>query len=303
MTDSAAGVKRPGAQGTQPRRSSLWLREMSWRHGVAWVAIAFALVPVLWVVSAAFTAKPTITSGALIPRDPTLDNFGILMQNPDQPYLRWYLNTMILAIIVAVVTVIIAASAAYAFSRFRFRGRKVGLMFLLLVQMFPQFLSLVAIYLILAQISDVFVGYGLDSLVGLGLVYLGGAMGINAWLIKGFFDTIPIEIDESAKVDGASHGQVFWGIILPLAAPVLAVVGLLSFIGTINEFLLASVLLDSPERLTLAVGLQQFIGNRYTENWGPFAAGALLAAIPVVILFLLLQRFIVGGLTQGAVKG
>ena len=151
--------------------------------------------------------------------------------------------------------------------------------------------------------ADVFAGMGLDSLVGLGLVYLGGAMGINAWLIKGFFDTIPIEIDESAKVDGASHGQVFWGIILPLAAPVLAVVGLLSFIGTINEFLLASVLLDSPERLTLAVGLQQFIGNRYSENWGPFAAGALLAAIPVVILFLVLQKFIVGGLTQGAVKG
>jgi len=282
---------------------SEWLRSRAWRHAVAWVAITLALLPVLWVVSAAFTAKPSITSGSIVPRDPTLVNFSILVSNPDQPYLRWYLNTMVLAIVVAVVTVLIAAGAAYAFSRFRFKGRKVGLMFLLLVQMFPQFLSLVAIYLILAQISDVFAGMGLDSLFGLGLVYLGGAMGINAWLIKGFFDTIPIEIDESAKVDGATHGQIFWGIILPLAAPVLAVVGLLSFIGTINEFLMASVLLESPERLTLAVGLQQFIGNRYSENWGPFAAGALLAAIPVVILFLVLQRFIVGGLTQGSVKG
>ncbi len=169
--------------------------------------------------------------------------------------------------------------------------------------MFPQFLALVAIYLIMAQISDVFGGIGLDTLIGLTLVYLGGAMGVNAWLIKGFFDTIPMEIDESAKVDGASHGQIFWGIILPLAAPVLAVVGLLSFIFTINEFIIASSLLQSPEKLTLAVGLQQFIGEQYSENWGPFAAGALLAAIPVVILFIFLQKFIVGGLTQGSVKG
>jgi len=155
----------------------------------------------------------------------------------------------------------------------------------------------------MAQISDVFSAIGLDSLIGLGLVYLGGAMGINAWLIKGFFDTIPMEIDESAKVDGASHGQIFWGIILPLAAPVLAVVGLLSVIFTINEFVIARSLLQSPQKLTLAVGLQQFIGEKYSENWGPFAAGALLAAIPVVILFIFLQKFIVGGLTQGSVKG
>jgi arabinogalactan oligomer/maltooligosaccharide transport system permease protein len=215
----------------------------------------------------------------------------------------WYLNTMVLALVVAFFTVLIGAGAAYAFSRFRFTGRKVGLMFLLLVQMFPQFLALVAIYLIMAQVSEVFDGIGLDSLIGLGLVYLGGAMGINAWLIKGFFDTIPMEIDESAKVDGASHGQIFWGIILPLSAPVLAVVGLLSVIFTINEFVIASTLLQSPNRLTLAVGLQQFIGEKYSENWGPFAAGALLAAIPVVLLFIFLQKFIVGGLTQGSVKG
>ena len=210
---------------------------------------------------------------------------------------------MLVGIITAFFTVIIAAGAAFAFSRFRFKGRKVGLMFLLLVQMFPQFLSLVAIYAIMVQIGDVFPPIGLDTLAGLILVYLGGSMGMNAWLIKGFFDTIPMEIDESAKVDGATHGQVFWGIILPLAAPVLAVVALLSFIGTINEFIIASSLIQTPSTKTLAVGLQGFISNQYAENWGPFAAGALLAAIPVVILFLFLQKFIVGGLTQGSVKG
>lgn len=282
---------------------SRWMRKLGWRHVVAWVALFFALFPVLWVVSAAFTNDPSISSGNLIPRETTLDNFQRLFENPDQPYLRWYINTMALAIITAISTVLIAAMAAYAFSRFRFKGRKVGLMFLLLVQMFPQFLSLVAIYLIMSQITDVFAGIGLDTLTGLGLVYLGGSMGVNAWLIKGFFDTIPMEIDESAKVDGATHGQIFWGIILPLAAPVLAVVGLLSFIGTINEFIIASALLQSPENKTLAVGLQGFISQQYSENWGPFAAGALLAAIPVVILFMFLQRFIVSGLTAGSVKG
>ena len=288
----------------QKRRTfGKWLREMGWRHAVAWIALAFALLPILWVVSAAFTKSPTISSASIIPENPTLDNFHQLLDNPDQPYANWYINTMVLALVVAFFTVLIGAAAAYAFSRFRFKGRKVGLVFLLLVQMFPQFLALVAIYLIMAQISDVFSAIGLDSLIGLGLVYLGGAMGINAWLIKGFFDTIPMEIDESAKVDGASHGQIFWGIILPLAAPVLAVVGLLSVIFTINEFVIARSLLQSPEKLTLAVGLQQFIGEKYSENWGPFAAGALLAAIPVVILFIFLQKFIVGGLTQGSVKG
>jgi arabinogalactan oligomer / maltooligosaccharide transport system permease protein len=287
----------------QRRTFGHWVRNMGWRHAIAWVALFFALFPVLWVASAAFTNDPSISSGNLIPNEVTISNFQRLFENPDQPYMRWYINTMILAILTAISTVLIAAMAAYAFSRFRFKGRKVGLMFLLLVQMFPQFLSLVAIYLIMSQITDVFAGIGLDTLAGLMLVYLGGSMGVNAWLIKGFFDTIPMEIDESAKVDGATHGQIFWGIILPLAAPVLAVVGLLSFIGTINEFIIASALLQSPENKTLAVGLQGFISQQYSENWGPFAAGALLAAIPVVILFMFLQRFIVSGLTAGSVKG
>ena len=304
MTSPAMPAVRVAPIPKQRRQTfAQWLKSNGWRHAIAWVAVAFAVTPILWVVSAAFTTNPTISNGSLIPSQPTLDNFKRLLNNPDQPYVNWYINTMLLAVIVALFTVLIGAGAAYAFSRFRFKGRKVGLMFLLLVQMFPQFLALVAIYLIMAQVSDVFSGIGLDSLIGLGLVYLGGAMGINAWLIKGFFDTIPMEIDESAKVDGASHGQIFWGIILPLAAPVLAVVGLLSVIFTINEFVIASALLQSPEKLTLAVGLQQFIGEKYSENWGPFAAGALLAAIPVVLLFIFLQKFIVGGLTQGSVKG
>jgi arabinogalactan oligomer / maltooligosaccharide transport system permease protein len=300
---SAVDITAPPMPKAKRRTFLGWFKHSGWRHGIAWFAIACALFPVMWVVSAAFTKDPSISSTAIIPAEPTLQNFETLFTNPDQPYANWYLNTMLVASISAVLTVLIAAGAAYAFSRFRFKGRKVGLMFLLLVQMFPAFLTLTAIYIIMVNIGDVFPPIGLDTLPGLILVYLGGAMGVNAWLIKGFFDTIPMEIDESAKVDGATHGQVFWGIILPLAVPVLAVVGLLSFIGTINEFIIASALIQTPQTKTLAVGLQGFIANAYSENWGPFAAGALLAAIPVVILFMFLQRFIVSGLTAGSVKG
>lgn len=300
---SAAVTSAPPVPRAKRRSFGSWVRVMGWRHLIAWIAVAAALIPVLWVISAAFTRDPSISSTSLIPSEPTFENFTTLFNDPDQPYANWYVNTMIVAVVCAVFTVLIAAGAAYAFSRFRFKGRKVGLMFLLLVQMFPAFLTLTALYAIMVNIGDVFAFIGLDTLAGLSLVYLGGAMGVNAWLIKGFFDTIPIEIDESAKVDGATHGQVFWGIILPLAVPVLAVVGLLSFIGIINEFIIASVLIQTPSTKTLAVGLQGFIANHYSENWGPFAAGAILAAIPVVILFMFLQKFIVGGLTAGSVKG
>ena len=291
---------------TSPKRRmtpAKWLRSYSWRHAVGIIAILFAVIPVVWVVSAAFDADPTISAGSVIPANPTLDNFHRLFSNPDQPYSKWYINSMIVASITAFFTVLIGAMAAYSFSRFRFRGRKAGMLTLLLVQMFPAFLALVAIYLILNQLTTIVPAIGLNTRPGLILVYLGGALGVNAWLIKGFFDTIPIDLDESAKVDGATHGQIYWGIILPLAAPVLAVVGLLAFVGTVNEYILASAILQTPDNLTLAVGLNGFISSKYQENWGPFCAGALLAAIPVVILFVFLQRYIVDGLTAGSVKG
>ncbi len=284
-----------------------------WRHVIALAAVVFSLFPVAYVTSAAFNADQTLGGSSLIPRHVTLDNFGDLLsgvvESPsggpptEIPYLRWYGNTLVIAIATAVLTVLLGALAAYAFSRFRFRGRRLGLLGLLLVQMFPQLLLVVAIYLIVLRTGAVFGFIGLNTLTGLILVYLGGVMGVNVWLLKGFFDTIPAELDESARVDGATPAQIFWGVVLPLAAPVLAVVGLFSFIGVINEFVIASVILQNTDKFTLALGLRGFIDQQYSENWGPFAAGVLLAAIPVVILFMSLQRFIVHGLTQGSVKG
>jgi arabinogalactan oligomer / maltooligosaccharide transport system permease protein len=292
-----------------PRRR---LRETWWRHLIAIAAIAFSIFPILYVASAAFNADQSLSASSLIPRDVTTQNFRELLsgettsaggQKLEVPYLRWYANSLIVASAAALLTVMLGAFAAYAFSRFRFRGRRLGMLGLLLIQMFPVFLAIVAIYLILLYTGEVFSFVGLNTRTGLTLVYLGGAMGVNAWLMKGFFDTIPPELDESARVDGATPAQIFWGVVLPLAAPVLAVVALISFIVTLNEFLIAGTLLQTSERQTLPVGMQFFVDQKYAEEWGPFAAGVLLAAIPVVILFMVLQKFIVQGLTRGAVKG
>ena len=289
-------------------RGSNW-----WRHVIALAAVAFALFPIAYVTSAAFNADQTLSGSTLVPRDVTSDNFTQLLSGKvetkagDDPtevsYVRWYANTMIVAAITAILTVLLGALAAYAFSRFRFKGRRLGLLALLLIQMFPQLLAVVAIYLIVLRTGEVFGFIGLNTLTGLIVVYLGGVLGVNVWLMKGFFDTIPAELDESARVDGATPAQVFWGVVLPLAAPVLAVIGLFAFIGVINEFVIASVLLQDKDQQTLAIGLWRFIDQQYAENWGPFAAGVVMAAPPVVVLFLFLQRFIVSGLTGGAVKG
>jgi arabinogalactan oligomer / maltooligosaccharide transport system permease protein len=288
------------------KRKRGWRRELRdtwWRHVIGLIAVFFAAFPIAYVASGAFSAVPSIGAATLIPDKLTLDNFTTLFNDPSVKYLRWYANTMIIASVTAIFTVLLGALAAYAFSRFRFKGRRMGLLSLLLIQMFPQLLLVVAIYLIILHTGKVFGFLSLNTLTALIVVYLGGAMGVNTWLLKGFFDTIPAELDESARVDGATPAQIFWGVVLPLATPVLAVIALFSFIGVINEFVIASVILQNNEKFTLALGLRSFIDQQYSEHWGPFAAGVLLAAPPVVLLFLFLQRFIVSGLTGGAVKG
>lgn len=285
-------------------RFGRWLRQLGWRHLVAWLALVFALFPVIWVVSASLNPLQTLTSQRLFPETISFDSYSELLFG-NVPYLSWYLNTVLIAGGASLVMTFLSALAAYAFSRMRFWGRRVGLLSVLLIQMFPQVLAFVAIFLIMTQVKGVFPAVGLGTRWGLTLVYFGGALGVNTWLMKGFFDTIPRELDESAMVDGASHHQTFFRIILPLVAPILAVVFLLSFVLLINEFVLADAVLGqgSPENYTLAVGLFRFLSEEFNQRWGPFAAGALMAGIPVVVLFMFLQKYIVSGLTQGAVKG
>ena len=288
------------------------LRGDWWRHLVALIGVLIALFPIAYVASAAFNSDSSLSGASLIPRSVTLDNFRELLapdpaksqlQSSTSHYARWLGNSLVIALAVALLNVLLGALAAYAFSRFRFRGRRMGLLFLLLIQMFPQVLALVAIYLIVLRTGAVFPFMGLDTKTGLLLVYLGGVMGINTWLLKGFFDTIPAELDESARVDGATPSQIFWGVVLPLALPILSVIAILSFVGIFNEYVLASTLLQSNENFTLPVGLRGYIDKQYSEHWGPFAAGVLLAGIPIMVIFMSLQRFIVSGLTQGSVKG
>ena len=288
-----------------PRRRSVghWFVTTGWRHLVGIVATVFAVFPLLFVLSSSFNPSGTLTGSNRLFRVISLENYRLLLANDSQPYALWYLNTMVIATCSALGTVFMGALAAYAFSRMRFTGRRLGLLSLLLVQMFPQILGMVAIFLLLNWLGDVMPILGLGSGVALVMVYLGGALGVNTYLMYGFFNTIPVSLDEAARVDGAGHARIFFTIILRLVAPILAVVGLLSFISSVNEFVIASVVLGGNPRIqTLAVGLYQFVSQLFNTNFPVFTAGAVLAAIPVMALFLYLQRHIVSGLTAGAVK-
>ena len=278
-----------------------WLKQVGWRHAVGLLTLAFAMVPIVFVVSAALNPLGTLSSSNLVPDGASFANFARLFD--DTAFGSWFVNSVVIAATAAFTSVFLSALAAYAFSRRRFRGRRVGLLSLLLIQMFPQFLAIVAIFLIFSTVTDYWPAIGFNTWWGLILLYLGGALGVNTWLMKGFFDTLPRELDESATVDGASHTQVFFRILLPLVAPILAVTGLLAFIGTINEFLIANVFLTDTGSKTLAVGLFGLVAGERNNNFGIFCAGTLLTAIPTVLVFQLLQRYIVEGLTAGAVKG
>ncbi len=280
-----------------------WMKENLWRHAAAMGMSVFALFPLYLVVISSLNPTGSLQLTSFIPREISWNNYKLLFDSPAIPYLTWVRNSLVIAGAVAVISVFIGASSAFAFSRLRFRGRKTGVQILLLVQMFPAILALSAVYVIMERVYRFAPSLGLGSQTGLLLVYLGGAMGVNIWLLKGFVDSIPIELDEAAKIDGASPMQTYWLIFVPLAAPVLAVVSLLSFIGTLNEYIMARLFLVEMDSRTVAVGLQQFIGGQYSQNWGPFAAGSILLSIPIVVIFLSLQRYIVSGLTAGSVKG
>ncbi|MEY3169344.1 MAG: hypothetical protein RL421_587 [Actinomycetota bacterium] len=280
-----------------------WLKENLWRHITGLAMCAFALFPLYLVVLSSFNESGSLQVTSFIPRDISFANYRVLFEDERIPYLTWMQNSLMIAGFVAIASVFIGASSAFAFSRLKFKGKKFGIQLLLLIQMFPAILALSALYVIMERVYKFAPGLGIGTQMGLILVYLGGAMGVNIWLLKGFVDSIPAELDEAAKIDGASAMQTYWQIFVPLAAPVLAVVSLLSFIGTFNEFILARLFLIEVESRTVAVGLQQFIGGQFSENWGPFAAGSILASIPIVIIFLSLQKYIVSGLTAGSVKG
>ncbi len=286
----------------RPFSLARWCAATGWRHIIGSVMVVFSAFPLLYVLSASLNPHGTLTGSNALFTHLGLDAYVRILNTPEAPFATWFGNTLLIAGTTAVGSVFLGALAAYSFSRMRFTGRRAGLLTIVLVQMFPQLLGVVAIFLLMSTIGDIFPAIGLNSQIGLIMVYLGGALGVNTYLMYGFFNTVPASIDEAAKIDGASHARIFFTMILRLVAPILAVVSLLSFIGTTNDFVLASVLLVDPEKQTLAVGLYRLVSNPNYADWSAFSAGAVLAALPVMALFLFLQKYIVGGLTAGSVK-
>jgi arabinogalactan oligomer/maltooligosaccharide transport system permease protein len=287
----------------KPFNIGRWFLRTGWRHLLGLVVCLYAVFPILYILSTSLYPNNDINNTTALFQEFSPQNYIELFAQETRPFARWYMNTVYIGIVTSIGSVFLSALAAFAFSRLRFRGRRAGLLSLILMQMFPSILGLVAIFSLLNDFGNVFPIIGLNSQLGLILVYMGGALGAGTYLMYGFFNTVPKEIDEAATIDGASHARIFFSIILRLVAPVLAVQMLLSYIGVTSDYVLASILLSDPNQLTLATGLQQFINDPYSKDWSMFAAGAVLSALPSLVLFLFLQKYITSGLTGGAVKG
>jgi arabinogalactan oligomer/maltooligosaccharide transport system permease protein len=270
-------------------------------HAVLVTVAIVVLYPVLWVLRMALSPGQAFASGlSLVPETITWANFADVVLHHDLQG-TWVFghqlrNSVVVSSATALVGVALSTSAAYAFSRFRFPGAAMGLKALLLTQMFPGTMMMIPLYLLLDKLAL------LDSQLGLVLVYSTTSIPFSVFMLKGFFDTIPPELEEAAKMDGASTTRIFFSIILPLARPAVAITALFSFMTAWNEFILAAKLMNAETAYTLPVVLQGYVGAKST-SWGHFAAGAVLVSAPVMALFFALQRHLVGGLTSGSVKG
>jgi arabinogalactan oligomer/maltooligosaccharide transport system permease protein len=256
----------------------------------------FALYPITRIITIALRPGDQLlsTSLAFIPAGATLANFRILLT--ETPFLRWLLNSTVIALAVTLTGVALASTAGYALSRFRFSGRSSMLNGLLVTQMFPATMLLLPLYLILIKLSLI------NSYLGVVIIYAATALPFCIWQLKGYYDTIPFALEESAGIDGCTRWQSFYFIVLPLAAPALVITALFSFMTAWNEYVVAALMLQDVEKFTLPLGLRMFQANMSTQ-WGLYAAGALLVSVPVVIIFLFLSRYLVSGLSSGAVKG
>ena len=261
------------------------------------VTALITIYPILWVLKIAFGGEQSMLSSDLnlIPDQFSLDNFRTIFT--EKPFVQWIVNSLIVSIATTFSGIFLATTAAYAFSRFKFPGQRAGMFSFLVSQMFPGVLLMIPQFILISNVLHL---YG--SLLGLVLLYTTTALPFCIWILKGYFDTIPVSLEESARIDGASRGRIFWQIIIPLSMPSIAITGLFSFMTAWNEFILAATFLDSESKYTLPIGLKDMVGEFGTE-WGSFAAASIIAAVPVVVLFMMFQKYLVSGLTAGGVKG
>jgi arabinogalactan oligomer/maltooligosaccharide transport system permease protein len=273
-------------------------------------ATLLTVYPVLWVICIAFSGRQTLAIADLPASPGFLDRLRAITPWPehwtpsnfvsvmtDQPFARWVLNSIVVALFATLLGIFLSCTAAYAFSRFKFPGRRAGMMAFLVSQMFPGTLMLIPLYIIMVQV----LGLG-STRLGLVIVYATTSIPFSVWMLKGYFDTIPRELEEAALIEGASAGTIFWRIVLPLAKPAVAITALFSFMTAWNEFILAATFMDKENMYTAPVGLRFFVGG-FSQQWGYFAAGSMIVSLPVVLLFLYLQKYLVSGLTAGSVKG
>jgi len=272
------------------------------RYGIAVILVLFAILPALWVISASLNPAKSLVSGTLWPKDPGFSNYIELLNNPFFPYKKWLLNSLKIALITSGVTVMITCMTGYALSRFKFAGRRGLMSAILILNVFPSILAMVALFATIQQFGLYIPWLGLDTHGGLIMIYIAGAMGINALMVKSYIDAIPKELDEAAWVEGASPWQTFRHVIMPILTPMVITVGVLSFISSYGDFILARILLKSADKLTVMVGLMLFRTDRFDQDFGVITAGSVMAALPIILLYIPLQNYIISGLTAGSVK-
>ncbi len=270
-------------------RRNLWISRV-----IIWITIAVVLFPVLWIVMSSFSAGDSFFLASLFPKKFSTEHYVKLFRETD--FVLWVWNSLKLCLVVAVIQLIMTSLAAFAFARLRFTGRKYGLMALLVLQVFPSSMAVAGYYILIYQFGLV------DSSPALIFVLAGGSA-FNIWLLKSYIDGIPVELDEAAMMDGANQFQVFYRIVLPLAAPQLAVLFLFSFIATYSEYVITSIFLQTPKHMTLALGMQSFISDQFGAHWTMFSAAAVISSLPIMIVFMCLQKYIQNGLVAGGVKG
>lgn len=275
-------------------------RQTHIRLGLTWLVIGFVslliIYPLVWTVGASLNPGNSLMSSSIIPKNISLEHYAAMF-NGQVDYVTWYWNSMKISFFTMVLTLIFVSFTAYSFSRFRFVGRKNGLVLFLLLQMIPQFSALIAIFVLSQMLGLV------NSHLALVLIYVGGMIPMNTYLMKGYIDAIPRDMDESARMDGAGHFRIFCEIIMPLSKPIIAVIALFSFTGPLGDFILSTTILRTPDQFTLPIGLYNLVSMKMGASYTTYAAGAVLISVPVALLFLWLQKFFVSGLTAGGSKG